>query len=236
MKIGIMQPYFLPYIGYWQLMNAVDQYVVLEDVNYIKRGWVNRNRILVNGKPHYFNIQIQDASQNRLINETLLNRDRKYIEKTLHMIEFSYRKAPFFRKVFPLAEEILTYEEVWLVPFLIHSFSVITRYLEIRTEIILSSQIEKDISLKGEERIMDICRRLGADTYYNAIGGQELYSYENFQKKDIQLAFLQPGDIRYQQFGETFYHNLSILDVLMFNSRETIIQMLFDYKVLCKFG
>ena len=109
MKVGIMQPYFLPYIGYWQLMNAVDKYVVYDDVNYIKRGWINRNRILAENSTQFINIQIKDASQNKKINETKLDRGQKFIEKTLRTVAGVYKKAPYFGDVFPLAEQILSY-------------------------------------------------------------------------------------------------------------------------------
>ena len=232
MKVGIMQPYFLPYIGYWQLMNAVDKYVVYDDVNYIKRGWINRNRILAENSTQYINIQIKGASQNKKINETKLDREQKFIERTLRTVEGVYKKAPYFGCVFPLAEQILSYEEDDLVRFLLHSFSVICEYLDIQTELILSSGLEKDNQLKGEDKILDICERLGADTYYNAVGGRELYSRERFSGKGIELYFLQTGDIQYRQFGDEFHENLSILDVMMFNGKEEIKEMLFNYRLM----
>ena len=101
MKIGIMQPYFLPYIGYWQLLNAVDKYVIYDDVNYIKGGWINRNRILINKEPKYFNVKLNGASPNKLINEVEVSNDNIWQKKLLKTIEENYKKAPFLKKFFP---------------------------------------------------------------------------------------------------------------------------------------
>ena len=100
MKIGIMQPYFFPYIGYWQLLNAVDKYVIYEDVNYIKGGWINRNRILINGEAKYFNVQLKDASPNKKINEIHVSNDAITKRKMLNTLEMNYKKAPYFNEVF----------------------------------------------------------------------------------------------------------------------------------------
>lgn len=231
-KLGIMQPYFLPYIGYWQLMNAVDKYVVFDDVNYIKRGWINRNRILIDGYPQYINILIADASQNRLINNTKVINTSKQVDKNLKMIECAYKKAPYFKEIFPLIESVLRYEEENLVSFLMNSFKIICRYLNIKTKLILSSSIDKDCSLKGQDKILDICQRQNADQYYNAIGGQSLYSYSDFKQKGIKLHFLQTNDIIYKQFENKFQGNLSILDVMMFNSVDEIQDMLLKYTLI----
>lgn len=229
MKVGIMQPYFLPYIGYWQLMNAVDKYIVYDDVNYIKKGWINRNRILVNGAPKYINILVDDASQNKKIYETRVLNDFKHIDKCLRMIELSYKKAPYFIEVFPLMENILRCSEENIVAYLMNTFNIISHYLDIRTELILSSKIDKDCSLRGQEKILDICESLGATEYYNAIGGQKLYCANDFEKRGMKIKFLKTNDIVYQQFNNEFQPNLSILDVMMFNSREEIKNLLTEY-------
>lgn len=234
MKVGIMQPYFLPYIGYWQLMNAVDKYVVYDDVNYIKRGWINRNRILVEGQPKYINIPIKDVSQNRLIYETTVGDDKNLIAKNLRMIEHAYKKAPFFGKVYPQVECIFNCNQKSIPMFIMNSFEIIGSYLGIETELILSSNIKKDCSLRGQDKILAICECLHADEYYNAIGGQTLYSREAFEMKGIKLSFLQTGAIEYKQFENEFQSNLSILDVMMFNSREQIRQMLNEFTLVTK--
>jgi len=188
-KVGIMQPYFVPYIGYWQLINAVDVYVVFDDVNYIKRGWINRNRILVGKEPQYINLQMSAVSQNKFINEIELLNDNEYVEKLFRTVELNYKKAPFFRETMDLLTKIFSSKESNLARFLFEQISIICSYLDIETKLIMSSQMEKNNDLKGEEKILDICQRLGAEEYYNAIGGQQLYSKENFIKRILHSSF-----------------------------------------------
>ena len=232
MKTGIMQPYFIPYIGYWQLMNAVDQYVIYDDVNFIKGGWINRNRILIGGQPKYFNISMLGASPNKKINEIGVNHDPKLRDKDLRMLEGSYRKAPFYGKAMPLMEQILASDAENLADYIAESFGVINAYLGITTKLIKSSSLSKDCSLKGQDKVIAICKLLGTDEYYNAIGGQELYSFEEFRKNGMKLCFLRTDEIRYEQFGGEFQPNLSILDVMMFNSAEQVRQMLDRYTLI----
>lgn len=231
-KIGIMQPYFVPYIGYWQLLNAVDEYVLYDDVNFIKGGWINRNRILVNGKPTYFNIPMLGASSFKLINEIEVNQDEKLIAKNLRIIEAAYKKAPYYNVVYPLIEKILKCNKKSLSEYIYYSTIIICTYLDIDTKIHISSNLKKDCSLKGQDKVIEICKELGATEYYNAIGGQELYSYEDFEKNGITLNFLQTNDINYQQYNNEFVPFLSIIDVMMFNSKEDIKEMLKDFSLI----
>lgn len=231
MKIGIMQPYFLPYIGYWQLMNAVDKYIIYDDVNYINRGWINRNRILINGTPKYLSISVANASQNKKINEIQIVHESKSTLKRMRMIECAYRKAPYYNRIIPLVERILTCEASMLAEFIENSFYVICEYLDIKTEFILSSSLNKDSGLKGQEKILNICELLGATEYYNAIGGKQLYSSRAFQNKGINLKFVRSKDIMYKQFSNEFRPGLSIIDVMMFNSREEVKAFLYQCSI-----
>lgn len=232
MKLGIMQPYFMPYIGYWQLMNLVDQYVIYDDVNFIKGGWINRNRILVNGAPKYFNVPMLGSSSNVLINEVQVDHNAAVTRKSLRSIEGAYKKAPYFDIVNPMLEEILWCGEDNIAKYIEHSFRVICKYLDIRTELIVSSDLDKDTTLKGQDKVIAICRLLGATEYYNAIGGRELYSYEAFREHGLQLKFVETKNIVYQQFDNTFQPNLSIIDVMMFNSRDKIREYLEAYTLI----
>lgn len=232
MKLAVMQPYFFPYIGYWQLINAVDKYVIYDDVNYIKRGWINRNNILMNGDSKLINLKIHKASQNKLINESevlVTPTDNRKILKTL---ETCYKKAPYYENVFPIVESIITLEEKNLARYLELSIRKVSEYLSIDTDFIVSSTITKNNDLRGQDKILEICKILGADEYINAIGGQELYSQEDFQEQGIVLNFLRPGEIRYQQFKNEFVPNLSIIDVMMFNSIEKISELLGNYDMV----
>ena len=226
MKLGIMQPYFMPYIGYWQLMAAVDTYVVYDDVNYIKGGWVSRNNILLNGQKHMFTITLNGASPNKLFNEITIKDDFK---KFSRLIESAYRKAPYYVEITALLEKIYSYEDKSLGAFMMHSFQVVLDYLEIDTKLVLSSTIEKDNSLRGKDKVKHICHLLGADTYYNAIGGQELYDKEDFMAEGIELYFVQTNLVPYIQSTNDFVPGLSIIDVLMHNGKEGTKQLLNEY-------
>ena len=232
MKLGIMQPYFLPYIGYWQLMNAVNKYVVYDDVNFIKGGWINRNRILVNGKPQYFNVQMKGSSSFKLINEIEINNSEISINKNLKTIYMAYHKAPYFPKVNLLIEKILKNQTPNLAEYVINSIKCIAEYLNIKSEIIISSKISKNNELKNQDKVIEICKKLNATEYYNAIGGMELYSFDDFRKNGINLSFLKTNDIFYKQFNNEFVPNLSIIDVMMFNSQEEIKAMLNDFTLI----
>ena len=229
MTLGIMQPYFMPYIGYWQLMAAVDTYVVYDDVNYIKGGWVARNNILLNGQKHMFTITLNGASPNKLFNEITIKDDFK---KFSRLIESAYRKAPYYEEVCTLLERIYSFEDRSLGAFMLNSFQVVLDYLEIDTKLILSSSIEKDNSLKAKDKVKHICHLLGADTYYNAIGGQELYDKNDFKADGIDLCFVKTELSPYPQLNNEFVPGLSLIDVLMFNSPTEVKQLLTNYKLV----
>ena len=231
MILGSNQPYFLPYIGFWQMISAVDLYEICDDFSYIKGGWVNRNRILINGKPSFFNIEVQHATSNKAINELELSEIN--VEKKLWQLTCAYAKAPYFKNGMAIAEQVFSCPDKNMARFLITSIKVICDYLDIKTKIILSSEYDRDRSLKKEQSIYQCCKIWGADTYYNAIGGQELYSFDDFRKNGINLAFIKTNDIRYHQFyGQEFVPNLSILDVIMFNPVEKIQEMLKEYTLI----
>ena len=232
MKIAVMQPYFFPYLGYWQMFNAVDTFVLLDDVNYIKRGYINSNVILVNGAAHKFTIPLSKPSQNRLIKDTKLKFSKDDKDSFLRMVTLAYKKAPLFNKFFPVFEAIVNQETDDLTSYLFESFIEIKKYLGIKTEVILSSAIDKDNSLRAEARILEINKKLGAEVYINAIGGQNLYSYDHFSKENIKLCFIKTLQNDYKQFNDEFVPNLSFIDVLMFNDTEKVHEMLNRYELI----
>lgn len=227
--IAIMQPYFFPYIGYFQLVYSVDKFVIYDDVNYIKQGWIAKNRILLNNKPHNLTLNLRGASSFKKINEIEIG-DFNY--KLLKTIQQAYRKAPYFNEVFPVVEQIIGNKEVSLSGYLAYSISQICNYLSINTEILISSRLEKNNNLHGQDKVIAICKLLNADVYVNAIGGQALYSCEDFAKEDIALKFLDTSDIKYEQFGAEFVPWLSIIDVLMFNSTSEVRLLLDKYEFI----
>ncbi|MBR3518886.1 MAG: WbqC family protein [Paludibacteraceae bacterium] len=232
MKVSANQPYFIPYIGYWQLIKCSDVFLVCDDYNYIKGGWINRNRILNGKEPAYCNLTLDKASQNKMINETFI-KDID-IEKQLRSLECTYRKSPNFKDGYELMNKILSCPERNLSLFLENSIKVMAEYLDIDTKIMRTSDFEGNNLLKREFRIYDFCERLGADTYINAVGGMELYDFEEFEKHGLQLEFLKTNDIRYKQFDNDFVESLSIIDVIMFNSREEVLKMMEEYTLVKK--
>lgn len=225
-----MQPYFFPYIGYFQLLNYVDMYLLYDDVNYINRGWINRNYILVNNKKHLLTLSLKKASQNKLIKEIEIAGDQK--GKIIKTIQRSYARAPFFSDAYPLIESVFQFEETNLAIFLYRSIKAIADFLDCGTRIGLSSDIGRNNGLKGQDRILDLCETLGATQYVNAIGGKELYSKEAFQERGFRLNFLKTDPIEYEQYGNDFEPNLSIIDVLMFNSKKTVKGFLKRFQLL----
>jgi hypothetical protein len=232
MKAAIMQPYFLPYIGYFQLINAVDVFVVYDDVNYIKKGWINRNNILVNGEGFLFNIPLQEVSQNKSINQINIEENTNWKKNILKTITLSYKKAPYFVQVFPIIEKIIALEEKNLAKFITYSLIEICNFLSIETTILISSSIEKNNDLKGQDKIIEICKKNEANSYINAIGGMKLYDKDVFLKCGISLNFIQSNPIFYSQFKNEFIPWLSIIDVMMFNPPEQIRDFLSQYDLI----
>ena len=233
-----MQPYVLPYIGYIQLMNAVDTFVFYDDVAFINRGWVNRNRLLVNGKEYLFTIPLKEASQNKAIREIELANDPKWRGKLLKTIEQSYRKAPQYTVVMPMTERIINFQaenrsDVSVADYIFHSFTELTAYLGITSRLVASSTIYENGQLKAQERIVDICRQEGAERYINPIGGTELYSQTAFDPIGCELRFMQPRRITYPQTGSSeFVPWLSILDLLMNLNAEEIRPLLTQFDLI----
>jgi hypothetical protein len=229
--LGIMQPYLLPYLGYWQLLAAVDRFVVYDNIQYAKKGWINRNRFLRNGADAFFTLPLKKGSDFLDVVERSIAADFDPAS-LLQPLAGAYRKAPFFTEVFPLIEQILTAETRNLFAYLHHSLVTMARFLDIGTPIVVSSAVAIDHGLKGEHKVLALCRALGATRYVNAIGGRELYSVPAFAAAGIELKFIQPRLVAYPQFGQPFVPALSIVDVLMFNSRDAVRSMLGEYDLV----
>ena len=231
MIAAVEQPYFLPYIGYWQLLNAVDIFLILDDVNYIRRGYINRNSILLNGGAYRFSIPVKNASQERKIMDTALCLEEREKQRFLLRIELAYKKAPQFSQVYPLIRDIIYNPQDDLTDFIQYSLRSVAAYLGITTKVIRSSALDKDNSLKGQERVMEICKCINADTYINPPGGRKLYNKQFFHDKNVELFFLDTRheNIVYPQFGNPFVEKLSLIDVMMFNSIEKIQYFLKEY-------
>lgn len=216
MTLAIMQPYLFPYIGYFQLMNLADVFVLYDDVNYINKGWVNRNRICMNGASTYFTVPLSEASQNKKICDIEIACDEKCRAKLLSSFRHAYSKAPNFRQVFPILEEIMNQENTNLSLFIFKSLEVISKYLDITTPVLFSSQQFSSVGGKGQERILAICNEMGCNHYVNPINGMALYSQDYFLKSGIELSFIQVQNVPYSaKHGNEFIPFLSIIDELM---------------------
>ena len=233
MKIAIMQPYFFPYLGYFQLIHAVDKFIIYDDINFIKQGWINRNYILANGIKHLVSVPVKQISSNNQINKTFVSPfPIQWDLKLINLIFHAYKKAPFFEDVFPLVKSIvINKEEMNIGTLATKSIVVVMKYLELNTILIESSSIYQNDNLKKEERVIDICLKEKATQYINAIGGLDLYDRENFSAKGLALNFIKPSKVMYNQFQTEFISNLSIIDVMMFNSVDQIEKMLNNYEL-----
>jgi hypothetical protein len=221
MKVAIMQPYLLPYVGYFQLIAAVDLFIVYDNIQYTKKGWINRNRICRNGAAATFSLPLKSASDHLNVCERELAADFKRV-KLLNQIKGAYERAPFFAHVFPLIERIVRFDENNLFRFLYYSIRATLEFLNIGTEIRISSGIAIDHSLKKHNKVIALCRAVGARTYVNASGGTDLYSRDDFESQGIGLKFIRSKPFEYRQFELTFVPLLSIVDVLMFNSIDEV--------------
>ena len=232
-KLAIMQPYFLPYIGYWQLINAVDEFVVYDNIEFTKKGWINRNRILNGDGDRLFTIPLKSDSDFLNVDQRFLSPDSdKEIERTLRIIKSVYKKAPFFEEAYPVIEECFKYSTKNLFSYIYNSIKLICKYLDIKTQIIISSEIAVEHSLKAEKKVITICNALDADGYVNTAGGQEIYNKKEFADNGIELKFIKPKNISYKQFDNEYSPWLSIIDVMMFNDKETIAAMLEEYELV----
>jgi hypothetical protein len=232
MKVIVMQPYLFPYIGYFQRAVAADKFVFYNDDNYKKGGWVNRNRILINGKARYFTLSVVKASPNKLIKDLEIVGDPGNRNRIIDIIKLNYSKAPMFNEIMPVLKELINDPQKNLSNYIESAFRSLCEYLDIKVNFLRSSEIKKDPALKGQYKIIEILKELGATEYINPIGGAALYSKDIFKENAIKLNFIKMREIAYDQFGRQFVPDLSIVDVLMFNSKEAVKDMLSSYEII----
>jgi len=215
MKIAIMQPYFFPYIGYFQLINAVEKFVVYDNLKFTKKGWIHRNRILVNGKDEYISLQLKNDSDYLDIKDRYLaDSYEEEKSKFLRRIEGSYNKAPFYKEVFPVIKSCILFKDTNLFNYLANSITELCLFLNIKTEIVASSKVNINHQLKSQEKVIAICNELQATEYINAIGGMELYSKEEFNKHSVILSFIKTKPIEYKQFQNQFVRIIGRTDYI----------------------
>ena len=234
MKLAIMQPYLFPYIGYYQLISAVEKFIIYDDVNFIKQGWINRNTILANGKPCLFTVPLENQSSFSKINETLIDHEKYHRWKKIFFktIEQNYSKAPFFIEVLSIIKETFEIENNNLSLLATNSLKNVCDYIGINTSFENSSSIYLNQNLTSQNRILDICKKEDAKVYVNPIGGVKLYNENDFLTEQIALRFIKANQINYNQFNQEFVPNLSIIDVLMFNEVGIVKKLLSNWELI----
>lgn len=231
MTLAIMQPYLFPYIGYFQLIHAADKFVFYDDVNFIKQGWINRNRILQQGNPVYFTLPVKNISSFNKICDTETD-NRSYglwRNKFLKTLQYNYSKAPFYQDTFALVESCLAPEAVPVSDFAKKSIRATAGYLGISTEIVDTSAVYGNANLSAQQRVIDICKKENASMYINVSGGTELYDASDFSAAGIELDFIKSKPVVYKQFDNAFCPGLSIIDIMMFCSKEETKNFLKEY-------
>lgn len=226
MKVAVTQPYLFAYLGYYQLVQAADVFVLYDDVTFIKKGFINRNYILLNGKPQRITVSVPGASQNKLIKNLSFSDDTSKVLKT---IKQAYSKAPYFNNVYQIIQDVFSTPDRGIADVCQLSIVKALEYLNINKKIIKSSELKYDRSLPAADRLMAICGTLGASEYLNSIGGQALYSKEYFHKKGFSLQFIRMEKISYNQGDNEFVPNLSMIDVLMWCPKNQVRELLEAY-------
>lgn len=227
MRVAIMQPYFLPYIGYFQLIASADLFIVYDNIKYTKKGWINRNRMTQNGRDVLFSLPLKRDSDSLSVCDREIAAEFDS-DKLLRQFSSAYRGAPYVNQTLPLIEEIIKHADKNLFQFVHHSIVRVCSHLGIKTPIKKSSEIHINHELKNQDKVLALCSEVGATTYINSIGGIELYSAAAFHSNNIDLRFIRSRPFEYPQLGSGFVPWLSIVDVLMLNPLERIRQAIYD--------
>lgn len=190
MRVSIMQPYFFPYAGYYRLFTAVDMFVVLDCVQFPRRGWVHRNKLKnSNGELQWLTLPLIKSNR-----DTTRICDLRFQEDAFNLFEDQRRKFPFLNDIENSGSElseILMDFDVSPVQYLVRSLKWVTEKLNISKPIMLSSTLNIPEHFKAQDRILEIAKRVEATEYVNAPGGRELYDLESFRSSGLNLEFLQ---------------------------------------------
>ena len=232
MKLAIMQPYFFPYLGYFSLIDSVDTFVVYDDVNFIRRGWVNRNNFLGKQGVYRYTLPVKKASQNEKISNLSISEFQSQKKRFLTSMEHSYKKAPYYERVSALLNLIYSTNDDNLSNFLTRSLQHIIDYLGISATLLRSSELHIAKNTISQARIIEMCKELQASTYINAQGGAELYDSTSFSSENINLEFINFEGSEYKQHTEnSFVSNLSVIDGMMFNSPSELLSIIKRYSL-----
>lgn len=230
--VAIMQPYIFPYIGYFHLIECSSIFVFYDDVHYIKKGWINRNRILMNNNPFLFTVPVAKASQNKLICETVPAFDSKWKNKFYRQLTHTYKRAPFFYDIIELISSVFEKKYSDVSDLSIESILAVYSYLGTPIDYTKSSVTSPNTRGMGKaDRLIEITKELGYEAYVNAPGGRKLYTKDYFLTKGVTLAYVNSKQIEYKQKSNKFVPSLSIIDVLMFNDKERVLEFFSAYSI-----
>lgn len=236
MKIAIMQPYFFPYVGYISLIKNTEQFILLDEVQFIRHGWIERNRILKqNGDWLYIKVPILKNGQKTLIKNILIDNQKNWKQTILSQLEIYKKISPNYNITVNLIKELFDNEYSDIVSLNRDSLNIICNYLKIDSNIKIYSQLNLNIKqpIFADEWALNICQSLGYVTeYWNPIGGEDFFDKSKYQENNIRISFQKVKLEEYNQKNTSFIPGLSIIDVLMFNSIEKIHEMLDNFELL----
>lgn len=228
--IAMMQPYLFPYLGYFQLIAAADVFVLGDDLQYIRAGWVNRNRILCNGEARLITFPLKkDHFALPIMQRQLADNFSEEASRVINLMTQCYRKAPYFAQVMPLIERLIRFPQQNLALYVEHSIRELCSYLQIITPILRGSDVKLASCTDKQDRVINTAHTFSATTVLNPIGGMTLYDRDHFAHNGLLLRFFKMDPIVYPQYADPFVANLSIIDVLMFNSLERVQELLTRY-------
>ena len=238
MKVAVMQPYFFPYSGYFSLIHSVEHFMFFDDVQYIKKSWMSRNRLLNIEKeePYFIRPTLIKPDYKALFTTVKLDNTDNWKVKIIEQLNGYKYKAPFFNQIKILIEEILETDYEYLTSFNINSTIAISQALGFNTKF----DKYTDYNFWFEEKPNEgdwgrvIAKEIGATHYINSPGGESFILPEKFTEIDIKLGFIQPQLRQYNQLTKAFLPGLSIIDVLLFNGIEKTAEMISEYEIKWK--
>ena len=230
--IAVMQPYLFPYLGYFQLIAAADVFVLGDDLQYVRSGWVNRNRILQSDQARLVTFPLKkDRFQLQINQRQLCDYFSEEAERLIHLIAEAYAEAPYFAQVMPLIERLIRFPQQNVALYAEHAIREICTFLQIETPIMRSSDLILGHPADKQERVTRIAHTFEADTFMTPQGGSVIYDRDRFARNGLKVRFFRMDAVDYPQFGAPFVANLSIIDVLMFNCVEQVQQRLTQFQL-----
>ena len=223
-----MQPYFFPYLGYYQLIQSVDEFVIFDQAQFIRRSWITRNRILnAHKETVYINVPVCKAPRETRIKDIRIDHEANWKEKMVQQLLY-YKAAANFRNVEKFVKEILSVKFDHISELNTFLIKETCKLFDIKTEITVLSEKYPEIieANEADEWGIKVANALNATTYINAIGGKEFYDQQKYADNDLDIQFVKPQLESYQQFNHPFVPGLSIIDVMMFNEIDTIKEMI----------